>query len=288
MNKLRNNTEISLIKISIITVCLNCDKLLKKTIKSVGDQTYGNIEYIIIDGGSKDKTCQIIEEYIDYVDIFISKPDLGIFFAMNNGLVLATGDLIYFLNAGDFLYNQYVIENVIKFYNNYQSDIIYGDYISCDGKISILHNQQYKNPLQIVSRGGINHQSLFARKWLFSSCGGFKTKYRIYGDHEWLLKCMLDKKARMQYIGIPIVCYQEGGKSQINPNRYYYERLQIINKYSQDIFTYYLIKKNFYDFCFLIFIILFLVGSSWMPEKLYKLLMNKYQLITFKKSNFKS
>jgi glycosyltransferase involved in cell wall biosynthesis len=101
-------------KISIITVCFNCEGLIERTIKSVIDQTYTNVQYIIIDGGSTDDTLNVIKRYEDSIDVLLSESDNGIYDAMNKGLNYATGDLVYFLNAGDYLCNNDVLRNVIE------------------------------------------------------------------------------------------------------------------------------------------------------------------------------
>lgn len=88
-------------KISVITVCYNCVSVIEQTIKSVLEQTYPNIEYIIIDGGSMDGTVDIIKKYSDTVTYWISEPDNGIYDAMNKGIDMATGDYLNFMNAGD-------------------------------------------------------------------------------------------------------------------------------------------------------------------------------------------
>ena len=111
------------IKLSIITVCYNAEKVIEDTILSVLGQTYQDIEYILVDGGSQDKTLQIIEKYSQDERVrYISEPDEGIYDAMNKGGSLATGDYIQFLNAGDFLVNATVIEDVICKIKEYSCD----------------------------------------------------------------------------------------------------------------------------------------------------------------------
>ena len=85
-------------KISIITVCFNSEATIENTLKSVGEQTYKDIEYIIIDGGSTDGTCGIIERYLPYITTFVSEPDNGIYDAMNKGYEMSSGDIIAFFN----------------------------------------------------------------------------------------------------------------------------------------------------------------------------------------------
>jgi glycosyltransferase involved in cell wall biosynthesis len=101
-------------KISIITVSFNSDITIRDTIESIINQDYNNIEYIIIDAGSKDDTLDIIEEYEEHVSYFNSEPDKGIYDGMNKGITAATGDIIGILNSDDFYPNSFVISNVAK------------------------------------------------------------------------------------------------------------------------------------------------------------------------------
>jgi glycosyltransferase involved in cell wall biosynthesis len=98
--------------ISIITVCFNSARLLQRTIKSVRNQTYTEIEYIVIDGASKDNTLQLIKENQDIIDLWRSEPDSGLYFAMNKGLDLASGDYVIFINAGDMFYSHDTLEKI--------------------------------------------------------------------------------------------------------------------------------------------------------------------------------
>jgi len=101
-------------KVSIITVVYNNRNFIETAIKSVLSQTYKNIEYIVIDGGSKDGTKEIIEKFKDKISEFISEPDKGIYDAMNKGLKLATGDIVGILNSDDFYADKFVLEKVAK------------------------------------------------------------------------------------------------------------------------------------------------------------------------------
>lgn len=217
-------------KISIITVCFNCEGLIERTIKSVIDQMYPNIQYIIIDGGSTDNTLNVIEKYKNKIEVTLSEEDDGIYDAMNKGLEYATGDLIYFLNAGDYLCNNNVLQNVIERLNaNSDSDIIYGDYIyySDNGE---QRCSGYRADILDLFCKGICHQTVFAKKSTFMKCGKFNTNYKIYADFDWILRVIIKFGQKMNYIGIPIAYYLKGGVCEIYSSNYYSERIEIVKK----------------------------------------------------------
>ena len=115
-------------KITVVTVCFNAVDVIEKTILSVINQTYSNVEYILIDGHSSDGTVDIIKKYADRISKWISEPDKGIYDAMNKGTDLATGEWINFMNAGDLFVNNHVIEDLLPVFEE-KHDVIYGNTI---------------------------------------------------------------------------------------------------------------------------------------------------------------
>ena len=161
--------------ISIITVVFNGEKYLEKTIQSVINQTYPNVEYIIIDGGSTDGTLDIIKKYEDYIDYWVSEKDRGIYDAMNKGIDLATGRWINFMNAGDKFYNENVVERIFSKKNYIGYKIIYGDVETIYDKFKIIHKA---GKLENLYRGmQFSHQSTF-----FDSTYHKENKYYIEYD----------------------------------------------------------------------------------------------------------
>lgn len=221
------------IKISVITVCLNSENLIQKTIKSVVSQTYPNVEYIIIDGKSTDNTANVVMKYKSHINIFVSEKDNGVYDAMNKGAHLATGDLIYFLNSGDYLYDDKVLGKiVIEAEKNSLCEIFYGDILYYDKNGSKYYFGPKNNIVEIISRG-INHQSMFTRKSVFEKCGYFDTGYKIFSDYDWLLRCLTEYKIKINKVEIPISYYLRGGLSDNHIKDHIHEKYEIITKYSK-------------------------------------------------------
>ncbi len=155
-------------KITVVTVCYNAAGSIERTIKSVICQTYQNIEYIVIDGASKDNTLDIIKRYSDKITYWCSEPDKGIYDAMNKGINKASGDWICFMNAGDSFSDSTVIERI--FNTDYDIEetvgLIYGDANICkDNKVIGKYKNQpfWKSRFPIRSGKGVCHQSCFVR-----------------------------------------------------------------------------------------------------------------------------
>jgi glycosyltransferase involved in cell wall biosynthesis len=179
--------------ISIITVVFNGEKYLEETILSIINQTYDNVEYIIIDGGSIDGTLDIIKKYEDKIDYWVSERDKGIYDAMNKGIDLAHGDWINFMNAADRFINLSVIKELKcdDFVMSHNLGIITGFV-----KIVDLHGNWlgYRHPYQnlenccFVKDNCIAHQATFTSRNTLKTVGHFSTEYKIQGDYDYWLK----------------------------------------------------------------------------------------------------
>ena len=151
-----------MIKISVITVCYNAISTIEPTILSVLNQTYPNVEYIIIDGGSTDGTVDIIKKYANRLAYWVSEPDKGIYDAMNKGIAVATGEYINFMNAGDVFYKNNTL-NCIFFNYKKNSDIIYGDSIIRFNNGELRYNRSSQD-VQSLSKGPIyRHGASFVK-----------------------------------------------------------------------------------------------------------------------------
>ncbi len=197
-------------KITIITVVFNAILYLEETIKSILSQNYNNIEYIIIDGGSKDGTIDIIKRYEKYVSYWVSEKDEGIYHAMNKGIEKATGEWINFMNAGDTFCNNDTISTVIKCLKP-DTDLISGDmyYINENNEKKYLRHKEINYPLQNMF---CYHQSLFTKTSIMKDIK-FSTEFKVSGDYDFLLKCYM-KNYKFQYLDIPIANFRAGGMAE--------------------------------------------------------------------------
>jgi glycosyltransferase involved in cell wall biosynthesis len=199
-------------KVSIVTITYNAEKHIEKTIKSVLEQNYSNIEYIIIDGNSTDSTLEIINKYKKNIDIVISEPDNGIYDAMNKGLSNMTGSWVNFLNAGDTFYDSMTLNNIFKKLSK-DIKLIYGDWISINDKDLNLymHANPVMNLKELSSKFLVNHQSLFVQS---ENLPKYDTNYRIKGDYQWVIDIVKRLNYNnIQYINKPLVFYDIEGLS---------------------------------------------------------------------------
>jgi glycosyltransferase involved in cell wall biosynthesis len=218
--------------LSIITVCLNSEALIEKTIRSVTSQDYPHIEYIIIDGGSIDGTLDIIQKYRSGIAVLVSEKDNGIYDAMNKGLAHATGDLVYFLNSGDYLTSDDTISRIMAFVAEYpDADIFTGDIWYYDEQGAERLSGYRKDIIDLMARI-ISHQSIISRRHVFDTYGPFDTGYRMYADYDWLLRAVLKHGCRIRYTGIPFAYYLKSGWSDQMWKRYLPERQEILKRYA--------------------------------------------------------
>ena len=160
--------------ISIVTVCFNSENTIKDTIDSVLNQTYGNIEYIIIDGGSIDGTVEFVQSYGDKIARFVSEPDKGIYDAMNKGIALATGDIIGILNSDDFYIDELVIEKVVKEFER-NIDCLYADlvYVRSENlnKVVRYYDSSHFSPQKFAYGLMPAHPTFFVKKDIYERYG---------------------------------------------------------------------------------------------------------------------
>lgn len=179
------------VKISVVTVVLNAVASIDRCIASVLNQTCGNIEYVVIDGGSTDGTLSVLDKYRDRIDHLVSEPDRGLYDAMNKGIRAVTGDYIYFLNSDDFFCDEKVVADIATAIRQDPTiDLVYGDVLMGSGEQLVRKPQVPVLTRESLCRRGFCHQALFARRELLERTGGFSEEYRIVADGDWLARAL--------------------------------------------------------------------------------------------------
>ena len=227
-------------KFSIITVTYNAAEYLEQTILSVLTQSYGNIEYIIVDGASTDDTLDIIQQYKDGISHYISEPDKGIYDAMNKGLALATGDYVWFVNAGDRLHSADTVSQMVRAASSYRPnrqtaagsilpDILYGETELIDINGNSLGMRRLKAPNTLTwksFRWGmlVCHQSFVVKR---SIAPVYDLSYRYASDIDWCIKGMRASE-RILNTRLILSRFLEGGVSDKQRKTSLDERYQIM------------------------------------------------------------
>lgn len=223
-------------KFSVITVCLNSEKTIEKTIESVLGQQGKEIEYIIIDGGSNDNTVEIIRKYADKLAYWSSEPDNGIYDAMNKGISIATGDVISFLNSNDW-YEEGAIASVAQ-------KMMEGDYDLVCGRVAHVQNgkivgisSKAQDEKELYYRMYYEHSGIFSKKSVFTQFGGFDLQYKICADYDWLLR-VYNEGVRIAYLDTLVTYFSLGGVSSRfqTAEEKAEEKRTICLKYLPDIF----------------------------------------------------
>ncbi|MFA5743035.1 MAG: glycosyltransferase family 2 protein [Candidatus Paceibacterota bacterium] len=206
--------------ISIITVTFNGGKTIESAIKSVLGQSYKNIEYIIVDGGSTDGTLEIVEKYKDRIAKFVSERDKGIYDGMNKGLNLATGDIIGILNSDDLYASDEVIKSVVEKMEEQDADVCWGDLVYVDDKDidKVLRYWRSSNCKKgKFERGWMPpHPAFFVRKRVYEKYGKFDLDFRIAADYELMLRFLRKNNVKACYFPKILVKMRIGGESNKN------------------------------------------------------------------------
>lgn len=201
-------------KVSIITVCYNSSATIEDTIKSVKSQTYKDIEYIIVDGGSTDSTNKIVSDYSECVDIHISEADEGLYDAMNKGLDLVTGDLIGILNSDDILAEPDTIQKIVD--RSKDVDGVYADIGFYDQLITkkVRHYSSKRFHKGRFSRGFMPaHPSCYLKKDVIKRIGYYSLDYKIAADFDFLVRCFYLPNVSFTYLNEEVVKMRLGGVS---------------------------------------------------------------------------
>jgi glycosyltransferase involved in cell wall biosynthesis len=204
--------------LTIITVVYNGNNVIENTIKSVLINKTSECEYIIIDGGSTDGTIKIIEKFEDKIDYFISEKDHGVYDAMNKGIKAAKGKWIYFLNAGDYFYNNTIIPQLIDYFKiNRHFDVFIGKVNLVDKSNKIINKIPHTILLPITYRElfytKLCHQALFIKRVAYIKCGLFCLRYNIFSDFYSVALILKDSNFSFHQNDWIIANYDSGGIS---------------------------------------------------------------------------
>jgi glycosyltransferase involved in cell wall biosynthesis len=204
------------LKVSIITPAYNCASTIGRCIMSIYEQTYKDIEHIVIDGSSTDSTVEIINTYSNGRSKVISEPDDGIYDAMNKGIMMANGNLIGTLNADDYFSDRNVVEKIVNSFK-LKEDIqcVYGNLVFINKQNKIVRKwQSRKYERGLFSKSWTPaHPTFYCRKEIYSEHGMYKSNYKIAADVEFMLRVLEIKKIRSYFMDETMVCMLTGGRS---------------------------------------------------------------------------
>lgn len=217
-------------KLSVITIVYNNAKDIERTLLSVLNQTYKNIEYILIDGSSTDGTKDIIYKYKDRLAQFISEPDRGIYDAMNKGLAVATGDYVLFMNSGDEIYDPETVANV--FSSAPSADIYYGETEMFDENWKSLGQRRHRAPEHFDWHSfkfgmNVSHQAIYIKRSLTEP---YDLQYKYSSDIDWIIKAA-KKSSNVVNTHMYVAKYLVGGISKAKHLESLKERFKILSHY---------------------------------------------------------
>ncbi|GKV90913.1 glycosyltransferase family 2 protein [Pectobacterium carotovorum] len=204
-------------KVSIITATYNSAKTISDTLESLNAQTYPDIEYIIIDGGSKDNTLSLIKSSCSRVSVVVSEPDKGIYDALNKGILSATGDIIGFLHSDDFFAYPDAVKDIVDAMHESNADAVYGDlnYISStDNDVIVRKWVSGGFDINKMKLGWMPpHPTFYMKRSCYQRFGSFDLSYRISADYDSLLRYLWIHKITVKYIPKVIINMRVGGMS---------------------------------------------------------------------------
>ena len=202
-------------KISIVTICYNNEEDLRPTIESVLNQTYRGIEYIVIDGKSKDRSIDIINEYKGRIDRIVSEPDENLYDAINKGIRLATGDVVGLIHAGDRLFDAHIVAKIADHFNNNDIDAMYGNSILVnknDSPVRVNKSPEFNKKLFRIGWMP-SHQSIYIKK----SCLDMDKLYRLdiggSADYEFVLRHFYFNNIKVKKLDEFVLRFSIGGRS---------------------------------------------------------------------------
>jgi len=209
-----------MLKISIITVTFNSASTLRNTLESVLVQTYPELEYIVVDGNSKDSTIEIIKEYelkFEGRMHWLSEPDKGLYDAMNKGIRMATGEIVGIINSDDFYHRNDIISEIAKAFEEYNAQAIFADvrFVNPSNLNKTVRYYRSKNFSPKRFRFGFMppHPTFFTYRKNFELYGYYKTDYKIAADYELLIRFLYKNRLSYKYLPLDVMKMRTGGAS---------------------------------------------------------------------------
>lgn len=210
-------------KISIVSVCFNAASTIRGMLDSVAAQTHGDIEHLVIDGGSSDGTVELVRRHGTRVSTLVSEPDGGVWDAMNKGLRIATGDVVGFLNADDEFINGNVVARIAEVMANTELDACYADliYVARDDPRRVLRNwvSEPFRPGLFLKGWMPAHPTFYARRSVFDRHGGFDPKFPLQADFELTMRLLEVHRIRVRHVPEYWVRMRSGGQSNASLGR---------------------------------------------------------------------
>jgi len=213
-------------KVSIITICRNEEKLIEETCRSVAAQVFDDFEWLVVDGASTDGTLEILERYRRHMSYFVSEPDGGIYEAMNKGIRAAKGEYLLFLNGGDSLADPLVLQRLFRYETDnpllvpmqpaLKADIVFGEIVARENGFLPwpgLPIGPRRLGLMYFKMHTLSHQAVFIRKSLFERIGLYDANYTTAGDYEWFLRAILRRRASYEYVPLVVSIFNFEGTS---------------------------------------------------------------------------
>ena len=204
-------------KVSIITTCFNREATIRGAIESVLEQDYPYIEYIVVDGTSKDNSLAVINEYRNGIDTIISEPDKGMYEAINKGIRAATGDIIGLIHSDDFLFSPHTISEIVQAFETQQADLIYGNgvFVNYDNTNQMIRNwtSGTYNKKKVKNGWLPLHPTVYIKKTVMERLGLYDESYKIAADSDLLVRYLYKANLKVAYLDKYIVKMRMGGLS---------------------------------------------------------------------------
>jgi len=213
-------------------VVFNGAATLEYTIRSVLEQSYDNVEYLVIDGGSTDGTLDILRKYDDRIDYWLSREDAGIYDAMNNGINLSGGNYVGLLNADDYFADTRVLENIVRAFQQQETDIVFSclHIVDPDDTTKVLRRYRPVLFRPALMRIGVAppHPTLYCKRSVYEKVGPYKTDYRVSADFEMMVRMFVIKRISWHFLDQTTVNMRAGGISNSGLAGQVHQNMEIV------------------------------------------------------------